>query len=267
AVLFSSKLFIWIPKSKKKKKMGGSEAKPKNFVYETTPFPKVTQPPPSPELDVPWRIMPWGRKDTLEEKLMNFKLYSPDVKFVRILVVGPVGVGKSSFINSINNAFQKRITSGALAANGATISFTKTYKTHHIRGKDGSPLPFVFNDIMGLECENNGGARVEDIISALNGFLEEDYKFNPINPASKTDTNYKSDPRVSDQTFCLVNVISANKVSLMSLDFIQKMKEIREKASALHLPQIIIMTKVDEICPLVKKDIRKVYTSKKIRDK
>ncbi|XP_053532148.1 interferon-induced protein 44-like isoform X3 [Ictalurus punctatus] len=213
--------------------------------------------------------MPWGNKDKdrLREKLRNFKLCSSDVKFVRLLIVGEVGAGKSSFINSVNNVFQERITSGALVDATAGKSFTKNYRTHHIKGKDGSRLPFVFNDIMGLEPADGQGAHVQDIISALKGFLEEGYKFNPATPASENDSNYKTNTKVSDQTFCLVNVLSASTVSLMNQKLIQKMKDIRKVASKYNLPQVIIMTKVDEACPLVKQDLKKVYTSKKIKEK
>ncbi|XP_060716842.1 interferon-induced protein 44-like [Tachysurus vachellii] len=234
---------------------------------QSAPPPRQPSPPPPPpklEYDTPWRKMPWGKKDALEEKLRNFKLNTTDVKFVRILIVGEVGAGKSSFINSINDAFQERITSGALAGSCGT-SFTKKYQTHHIKGKDGSRLPFVFNDIMGLEREGSKGICVDDIISALKGLIEEGYNFNPLHPASGKDS--KNNPRVSDHTFCLVNVLDANKVSFMDHKFIDKMIRIREAASDYNLPQVIVMTKVDELCPLVKKDIRKVYTSKKIKEK
>ncbi|XP_053085631.1 interferon-induced protein 44-like [Pangasianodon hypophthalmus] len=202
-------------------------------------------------------------KDNLEEKLRNIELRISD-KYVRILVVGEVGAGKSSFINSVNNVFQGRITCDALVDATSGTSFTKVYKTHYIKGKDGSCLPFVFNDIMGLEPEESRGAHVQDIISALKGSLEEGHKFNPANPVSEND--YKSNPSV-DQTSCLVNVLAADKVSLMDQRVIQKMKLIREEASIMNLPQVIIMTKVDKACPLVGEDIRKVYTSKKIKDK
>ncbi|XP_053532203.1 interferon-induced protein 44-like [Ictalurus punctatus] len=175
--------------------------------------------------------MPWGCKRFLEEKLRNFELCSTDVKFVRILVVGEVGAGKSSFINAVNNAFQERITSGALVDGRSGTSCTKIYKTHHIKGKDGSRLPFVFNDVMGLESANGQGVHVKDIISALKGFLEEGYKFNPVTPTSQNDSNYNKNPKTSDKPFCLVNIIPANRVSLMYQKLIKKMKEIREVAS------------------------------------
>ncbi|XP_053532158.1 interferon-induced protein 44-like [Ictalurus punctatus] len=237
--------------------MGGSASTPQ----------RPQTPPPAPEFDKTWRIMPWGCKCLLEEKLRNFELCSSDVKFVRILVVGEVGAGKSSFINAVNNAFQEQITCGALVDGRSGTSFTKIYKTHHIKGKDGSCLPFVFNDVMGLESADGQGVHVQDIITALKGFLEEGYKFNPVTPASENDYNYNKNPKTSDKPFCLVNIIPANRVSLMYQKLIKKMKEIREVASEYNLPQVIIMTKVDEVCPLVKDDLRKVYTSKKIKEK
>lgn len=54
--------------------------------------------------------------------------------------------------------------------------FIFQYKTHYIKGKDGSPLPFVFNDIMGLQAEDSSGAQVQDIITAIKGSLVEGYK-------------------------------------------------------------------------------------------
>ncbi|KAK1802542.1 hypothetical protein P4O66_004197 [Electrophorus voltai] len=50
------------------------------------------------------------------------------------------------------------------------------YKTHYIEGEDGSPLPFVFNDIMGLEGAKDSGAHVDDIIKALEGVVKEGHK-------------------------------------------------------------------------------------------
>lgn len=68
------------------------------------------------------------RKDEIEQKLRNFNIKRLKVPYVRILIVGAVGAGKSSFINSVNNAFQGRITCEALVATGSERSFTKTVK-------------------------------------------------------------------------------------------------------------------------------------------
>lgn len=53
-------------------------------------------------------------EEKLEKILREFKLNAPNIKHVRILVIGEVGAGKSSFINSVNSVFQKRITNEAL---------------------------------------------------------------------------------------------------------------------------------------------------------
>ncbi|XP_076852009.1 interferon-induced protein 44-like [Brachyhypopomus gauderio] len=224
-------------------------------------------PPPKQEFDSAWRKTPWEGKRNLERKLREFSVSHPDVDHVRILIVGEVGVGKSSFINSVNNAFQGRITCEALTATTSGSSFTKIFKTHFIDGGAGSALPFVFNDIMGLESSDGCGAPVGDIIKALEGFVKEGYKFNPANPLTSKDHDYKHNPSTGDQTYCLVNIMAADKVSFMKDDVLKKMRDIREKATELDMPQIIIMTRVDEACPLVKEDLRKVYTSKKIKEK
>lgn len=52
---------------------------------------------------------------------------------------------------------------------------TLQYKTYHIKDQDGKELPFVFNDIMGLE-KDEGGALPADICSALKGRIKDGYK-------------------------------------------------------------------------------------------
>ncbi len=46
------------------------------------------------------------------------------------------------------------------------------YRTYSIRNGQ-SVLPFVFNDTMGLESGDLGGAHQEDIAKALEGLLKE----------------------------------------------------------------------------------------------
>uniref|UniRef100_A0A9J8BBA5 Interferon-induced 44-like protein n=1 Tax=Cyprinus carpio carpio TaxID=630221 RepID=A0A9J8BBA5_CYPCA len=218
----------------------------------------------SAEFDKSWRETPWDNKELLEKNLRELKLSDSKVKYIRILLAGEVGAGKSSFINSVNSAFQRRITTEALADSVSGTSFTRTYRTYYIRNGQ-SLLPFVFNDIMGLESGESNGAHQEDIAKALEGLLKEGHNFNPTDSGKNDDC--KSETSLEDLTYCLVYVIAADKVSMMDDDVFRKMRYIRQKASSLEIPQAVIMTRVDEACPLVGKNLQKIYTSKKIKEK
>nr|XP_055062644.1 interferon-induced protein 44-like [Misgurnus anguillicaudatus] len=219
------------------------------------------------EFDKPWKTFDWRQKRPLKEKLENFSVNNSDVRNIRILLAGQIGAGKSSFINSINSAFQEEIINEAIA--GATadyVSFTKKLNTYEIRNERGEVLPFVISDIMGLEAETLSGLQVEDIISTILGHVMENYKFKEGKAITFEDEYYNHNPSVSDQTFCLVYIIAAETVNLIQPLLFEKLKIVRERISEKGIPQVIVMTKVDEACPLVKNDLRKIYTSKKIKN-
>ncbi len=67
-----------------------------------------------------------SEKEVLKKDLGELKLSDSKVKYIRILLAGDVGAGKSSFINSVNSVFQGRITTEALVNSGFGKSFTKT---------------------------------------------------------------------------------------------------------------------------------------------
>ncbi|XP_063066391.1 uncharacterized protein LOC134458165 [Engraulis encrasicolus] len=225
--------------------------------------------PVDPEFDIEWRRMNWdtGNRNRMERELREFRLLNPELKHLRILLHGPVGAGKSSLINSIDTVFQGQVSARALVATGVGFSFTKKYKTHKFRNGNSGHLPFVLNDIMGLENKNSVGAHPDDIISALKGHVKNNFKFNPASPLSEGDPDYNSNPTLNERVHCLVSVVSMDTISRMDDDIITKMQAIREAASDLDIPQAIIMTMADRACPIVKEDVRKMFLSKKIKEK
>lgn len=65
-------------------------------------------------------------KSEIEESMRNLTPSNPDIGHLRILLHGPVGTGKSSFINSLNSVFQHRvITRVKTAPSSATSCTTK----------------------------------------------------------------------------------------------------------------------------------------------
>ncbi|TMS21411.1 Interferon-induced protein 44-like [Larimichthys crocea] len=66
---------------------------------------------------------------------------------------------------------------------------------------------------------------------------------------------------------CVVYVIDACKVSLLTTNMLDKFAAIRKKTNQLGLPQILLLTKIDEACPLVAEDLKNVYRSVYIEKK
>uniref|UniRef100_A0A087XD53 Interferon-induced protein 44-like n=1 Tax=Poecilia formosa TaxID=48698 RepID=A0A087XD53_POEFO len=229
----------------------------------------MTTPPPAPLLTTPWREITWGNKEELLQYIKNFEPQNEEVEAIRVLLYGPVGAGKSSFINSVNNVLRRKMTQEALADNTTNDnSFTKEYKTHKFK-KGKESYPFVFNDIMGLEDGDGRGVRADDIKLALKGHVNDGYKFNPVSSLSHGDPGFISSPSISDRVHVLVCIFNVNAPE-MKQDVLKKMREIREAASDLGIPQMAILTHIDAACGETQKNLRNVYKStylkKKMRD-
>uniref|UniRef100_A0A096MFB0 AIG1-type G domain-containing protein n=1 Tax=Poecilia formosa TaxID=48698 RepID=A0A096MFB0_POEFO len=158
------------------------------------------------------------------------------------------------------------MTNEALASSTTSDqSFTKIYKTYTIKKEGrGNFYPFVFNDIMGLEEKT--GVRTDDIKLALKGHVKDGYKFNPVSPLSDGDHDYNSSPSISDRVHVLVCIYSANAPQ-MKPSVLQKMREIREAASDLGIPQMAIFSHVDAACGETEKNLKNVYKSKHLKKK
>uniref|UniRef100_A0AAY3ZZ47 G domain-containing protein n=1 Tax=Denticeps clupeoides TaxID=299321 RepID=A0AAY3ZZ47_9TELE len=200
-------------------------------------------------------------KEKMKAELCQFK---PEVERLRILLYGPAGSGKSSFITSVANIFKGQPTSEALAdAVCAGTSFTtKVRKSCTVSGNS-EILPFVFNDVMGLEGEESKGVHPDDIINILKGHIKDNYEFQK-HPLGDNGLYYNRSPSLSDKVHCLVCVLPADQISFIRDDVTKKMREIRERAS---IPQAVMVTKVDYACPVVKSDLSKIYHSMTIKEK
>ncbi|CAI5660265.1 unnamed protein product [Oreochromis niloticus] len=222
---------------------------------------------PSPFLENPWREINYGENSTDQHFVENYK---PQVEeqHLRILLHGPVGAGKSSFINSVNSVLQKRVCCEALVSN-AGVCFTKKYTTYRIK-KGNIFYPFVLNDMMGLKdttSRRNRRIHVKDVKKALKGHIKDGYTFNPENKLSKGDRYYNRTPTENDKVHILVCVVDANTVSLMNDATVEAIQDVRDEATELEIPQVAIFTKIDKAFPEINHDVKNVYKSKSLQQR
>ncbi|KAG9271219.1 interferon-induced protein 44-like [Astyanax mexicanus] len=209
-----------------------------------------------------WRTVQWIQAPMIST-LKSFKITGENVRELRFLLYGPVGAGKSSIINTIKSIFEEHQYINCLTASAVTgESFTTKFEKYNVGN-----VPVTFYDVMGLEKDKLKGVHTEDIISALKGHVPDDYTFKECAPIDEDNRYYILKPTLNDQIHCLVSVIPADKISLMDEEVIQKMKEIRAAASKLGIPQVLFMTRVDQVCTMTQQDVAKIYQSKKIKDK
>ncbi|XP_071354053.1 interferon-induced protein 44-like isoform X2 [Trachinotus anak] len=220
-------------------------------------------------LPKPWRKIQWTaeRRQQLMKVIQNYKSCIKTVHEARVLLVGPVGAGKSSFFNSINSAFRGNMTSQAIAGT-AGQSVTTQFRTYTIKaGKGGEVVPLILCDTMGLEENADVGLDIEDLVNIYKGHVKDRYQFSPSAPLLESAPGFKKHVTINDMIHCVVYVVDTCKVSLLTQKMLDKFATIRKKTNQLGIPQILLMTKVDEACPLVAEDLKNVYSSVYIQRK
>ncbi|XP_067218868.1 interferon-induced protein 44-like isoform X1 [Chanodichthys erythropterus] len=218
-------------------------------------------------IEKPWRNILWTAKqrEELMELIRNHKPIMASVSRVRILMIGPIGAGKSSFFNSINSIFMGHVTNKAMSGSAGT-SVTTKFRTYPVKdGRGRKPLPFVLCDTMGLEEQSGAGLDIEDISSIVQGHVPDRYKFNPKAPFQPDKVSKPAS--LQEKIHCAVYVIDATKISLMSDQLEEKLSSVRSQLNSVEIPQMVVMTKVDETCPHVQNDLENIYASSYIKMK
>ncbi|XP_053392040.1 interferon-induced protein 44-like [Mercenaria mercenaria] len=213
-------------------------------------------------LSKPWRN-PSDLTLELDEKLRKEVVdIQKDRKLKRkpnILVLGPVGTGKSSFINSVISACRGRIAKETKVRELKT-SCTRQYA--QAAATDPS-IDFVMFDTFGVAEKSSRGFNVNDVVSVIKGHVRPGYTFKEdesITPDNKT--YYITDPKKEDQIHCVVFLLSAYDVhrGYLSDVYKDKLKDLQKKVEELEIPFLVVLTK----CDLIYGDIKKIFKSRDV---
>uniref|UniRef100_A0A8C6PJV8 G domain-containing protein n=1 Tax=Nothobranchius furzeri TaxID=105023 RepID=A0A8C6PJV8_NOTFU len=174
------------------------------------------------------------------ERIRTYKPTVSSVSQARVLMIGPLGAGKSSFFNSINSVFRGHITNQAMSSSSST-SLTTQFRAYSLKdGREGKLLPIALCDTMGLDESKGAGLNVDDISSILQSHLPDSYQvFNYI-------LDVASNRNLKDKIHCVVYVFDTCKVSIMSNKLEEKLEAIRSKVNLQGIPRMmeVVSTKL-----------------------
>lgn len=206
-----------------------------------------------------------GLRNNLLDALRNYKPYGDLVHQTRVLLLGPIGAGKSSFVNSVKSVFKGSITHQALVGcdrNG----ISDKYRTYSIMSKnDSGPLPFLLCDSLGLS--ENGGLHTDDICHILKGHTPDRYQFDFMKPITSNHPNYIHDPLLKDRIHCVVFVFDISSFNLLSCELVAKIKQIRRDLIKHGILHLALLTHVDSLDWITKGDLIDVYNCSPVKAK
>ncbi|KAI4885332.1 hypothetical protein NFI96_027588 [Prochilodus magdalenae] len=209
---------------------------------------------------------PLSRK-SLRESFVSYKPILDTLPQVRALLLGPVGSGKSSLINSIRSTMYRRIIHLPNVGT-ATGSFTKKLKSYDIRAEKGaSPTALCLCDVMAIRDKDFTGLSLSDTLAVIKGHVPDGYQFQSESSISDKVSGYRAAPTLEDQIHCVLFVLDASKVDSYSSSLQTTIGRLRTTISDLGIPQLVVLTHVDKVSCAVKESVKHVYSSRALQEK
>ncbi|KAL3861467.1 hypothetical protein ACJMK2_007501 [Sinanodonta woodiana] len=218
-----------------------------------------------------FRIDPWRdslfTRETRTGLMARIESFNPptalDVYEARILMIGPVGAGKSSFFNTINSIFNDRITNQSNTGSAAS-SLTTVYRQYKVQsGRTGQMLNFRLCDTCGIEETN--GPSLSDLLYLLDGNVPDGYQFNPSSPIDPKIPGFIKRPRLKDQVHCVVFVFDASTVELVSKSVWTKVAQLQSQINKREIPKAVLLTKIDKLAVIVEEDLSRVFECEDVK--
>ncbi|XP_078309375.1 interferon-induced protein 44-like [Crassostrea virginica] len=220
-------------------------------------------------MDTPWREHTEWTEEKMKEIKENLIAYKPvsetNVTAANILLLGQIGAGKSSFFNSINSIFRGKITSKACSGS-FEHSVTTTYRQYKIKDhSSGKFLNLRLCDSRGFE--ENFALDAQEMSFILDGNIPDCYQqFNPMVRFTPKTPGYIKNPELENKIHCVAFVIDGSTADVMPDNILQKIKDLQISLNQRGLPQIVLLTKLDKICPDVNDDVTNTFTSSGVCD-
>eukprot|EP00105_Crassostrea_gigas_P045706 XP_019929854.1 PREDICTED: interferon-induced protein 44-like isoform X5 [Crassostrea gigas] len=219
-------------------------------------------------LDKPWRKFPEFNAETankLKEELVDYGQDSETgVRAANILLIGQIGAGKSSFFNSVNSIFRGKITSKARSGS-FEHSLTTVYRKYNIKDHNsGQTLKIRLCDTRGLEEEFT--IDPQEISHILDGNIPDRYQFNPSAPFTTETFGFIRNPHLGDRIHCVAFVVDGSTIDVIPEKILKQMKAMQSRMNQRNIPQVVYLTKLDKVCPMVEEDAGHMFHSSAVRE-
>ncbi|XP_063065178.1 interferon-induced protein 44-like [Engraulis encrasicolus] len=207
-------------------------------------------------------------KTALLESIRSYKPALGSVPAARVLLVGPVAAGKSSFISSVQSVFYGRVLNRAMVGSpsGASTSFTEKlqlYKLHSSGERDAKSLSVVLSDMAGLG--EGSSLTLHDALAVIKGHVPDGHKFSAFSPVGSDTAGYVKEPSLADRVHCVVYVVNASEMSTYSKTMTSTLQQLRKHVSALGVHQVALVTHIDKV-HVNTSDMSQVYCSTPLKN-
>lgn len=220
-------------------------------------------------LQTPWRELSWSTeiKEDLLKSVKSYKPASDAVSKARVLLLGPIGAGKSSFISSVQSVFSGRVLNRAIVGSSTSSSCTKKLHSFNIRssntGSENTSL--VLCDTMGFGEGDYAGLSLYDALCVIKGHVPEGHRFSAEQPVTSDMVGFIKKPHLKDKIHCVVFVLDAKKILTYPKGLSTMFQRLREHMSDLGVHPVALLTHVDEVCTDTAQDISQVYRSRNVQ--
>ncbi|WAR29772.1 IFI44-like protein [Mya arenaria] len=180
----------------------------------------------------------------------------------QLLLVGPVGAGKSSFINTAMSPFADRIMHKA-AVGTSSQSVTRKYITYPVRKSGGSCLNLRLCDTPGIG--DHSGLDALNINFLLDGHVPSSFEFSCSRHISAKTPGFVHRPSLAEEAHCVAIVLDSSTINDLPAVTMTLLNDLKNLALEKGIPLAIIMTKIDKLHEEIAENLADVFKRPEVK--